>query len=123
MTSRIRIEAERHDRTRQPIEARLNAAHRQVNALMPSLLARTFAGKVVPHGLATHRCLSCSNESVRTNVREKLLKISDEIVARGHANLTRLTVPRPWFERPKTPGGLCPMATCGWQHSSACDTF
>ena len=68
---------------------------------MPSLLARTFAGKVVPHGPATHRCLSCSNESVRTNVREKLLKISDEIVARGHANLTRLTVPRPWFERPK----------------------
>ncbi len=37
---------------------------------------------------------------MRTNIPEKLLAISDEIVARGHANLTRLTVLKPWFERP-----------------------
>ena len=42
----------------------------------------------------------CSHESMRTNIPEKLLAISDEIVARGHANLTRLTVLKPWFERP-----------------------
>lgn len=37
---------------------------------------------------------------MRTNIPEKLLKISDEIAAQGHANLTRLTVLKQWFERP-----------------------
>jgi hypothetical protein len=37
---------------------------------------------------------------MRTNVPEKLLKIVEEIDARGDANLTRLAVLKKWFERP-----------------------
>jgi hypothetical protein len=35
-----------------------------------------------------------------TDIPEKLLKISDEIAARGNANLTRLTVLKKWFDDP-----------------------
>lgn len=35
---------------------------------------------------------------MRTDIPEKLLKISDEIAARGSANLTRLTVLKKWFD-------------------------
>ena len=38
---------------------------------------------------------------MRTSVPEKLLKIIDEIDAHGQANLTRLTVLKKWFARPK----------------------
>lgn len=37
---------------------------------------------------------------MRTNVPEKLLAITEEIDTRGHANLTRLTVLKKWFEEP-----------------------
>jgi hypothetical protein len=37
---------------------------------------------------------------MRTNIPEKLLKIIEEIETDGHANLTRLTVLKKWFERP-----------------------
>lgn len=38
---------------------------------------------------------------MRTSAPEKLLKVVDEIDAHGHASLTRLTVLKKWFERPK----------------------
>jgi len=38
---------------------------------------------------------------MRTSATEKLLKVVDEIDAQGHASLTRLTVLKKWFERPK----------------------
>jgi hypothetical protein len=38
--------------------------------------------------------------AMRTNIPEKLLKVIAEIEADGHANLTRLTVLKKWFERP-----------------------
>lgn len=38
---------------------------------------------------------------MRANIPEKLLKIVDEIDERGHANLTRLTVLKKWFDRPE----------------------
>jgi hypothetical protein len=38
---------------------------------------------------------------MRTNVPEQLLKIIDDIDAHGQANLTRLTVLKKWFARPK----------------------
>lgn len=37
---------------------------------------------------------------MRTSVPEKIIKIIDEIDAKGNANLTRLTVLKKWFERP-----------------------
>ncbi len=37
---------------------------------------------------------------MRSNVPEKLLAIVEEIDARGHASLTRLTVLKKWFENP-----------------------
>lgn len=37
---------------------------------------------------------------MRTSVPEKLIAVADEIQARGHANLTRLTVLKKWFEAP-----------------------
>lgn len=37
---------------------------------------------------------------MRTNIPEKLWMIVDEIDERGHANLTKLTVLKKWFERP-----------------------
>ena len=37
---------------------------------------------------------------MRTRVPEKLLAIVDEIDAQRHANLTRLTVLKKWFEHP-----------------------
>src|SRR5664280_2434584 len=36
--------------------------------------------------------------AMRTDIPEKLLKISDEIEAHGNANLTRLTVLKKWFD-------------------------
>jgi hypothetical protein len=38
---------------------------------------------------------------VRTNVPEKLLKVVEEIDEHGQADLTRLTVLKKWFERPR----------------------
>jgi len=38
---------------------------------------------------------------MRTNVPERILRIADEIEAHGNASLTRLTVLKKWFERPK----------------------
>jgi hypothetical protein len=38
---------------------------------------------------------------MRTNIPEKLLKIVEEIDAHGQADLTRLTVLKKWFERPR----------------------
>ena len=38
---------------------------------------------------------------MRTSVPEQLLKVVDEINTHGHASLTRLTVLKKWFERPK----------------------
>lgn len=38
---------------------------------------------------------------MRTNIPEKLLRIADEIASQGHANLTRLTVLKPWFAPPE----------------------
>ena len=38
---------------------------------------------------------------MRTSAPEKLLKVVDEIDAQGHASLTRLTLLKKWFERPK----------------------
>jgi hypothetical protein len=38
---------------------------------------------------------------MRTNIPEKLLQLSDDIRATGNAPLTRLTVLKPWFERPQ----------------------
>jgi len=38
---------------------------------------------------------------MRTSAPEKLLKVVDEIDEHGHASLTRLTVLKKWFERPK----------------------
>ena len=38
---------------------------------------------------------------MRTSTPEQLLKIVDEIDAKGQASLTRLTVLKKWFERPK----------------------
>ena len=37
---------------------------------------------------------------MRTNIPEKLLKISDDIAAQGNVSLTRLTVLKKWFEEP-----------------------
>ncbi len=37
---------------------------------------------------------------MRTNGPEKLLQIVEEIDAQGHANLTRLTILKKWFEHP-----------------------
>jgi len=37
---------------------------------------------------------------MRTNIPEKLLKISDDIAEHGNANLTRLIVLKKWFENP-----------------------
>ena len=37
---------------------------------------------------------------MRTNIPEKLLRITDEIDERGQANVTRLTVLKKWFDRP-----------------------
>lgn len=37
---------------------------------------------------------------MRTSVPEKIIKIIDEIDAKGNANLTRLTVLKKWFEHP-----------------------
>lgn len=37
---------------------------------------------------------------MRTSVPEKIIKIIDEIDAKGNANLTRLTVLKKWFEYP-----------------------
>jgi hypothetical protein len=42
----------------------------------------------------------CSNESMETDIPEKLLGVSDEIAAQGNVNLTRLTVLKQWFDRP-----------------------
>ena len=36
-----------------------------------------------------------------TNIRQKLLKIIEDIDAGGYANFTRLTVLKKWFERPE----------------------
>jgi len=44
---------------------------------------------------------------MRTDVPEKLLKIVDDIDAKGDVNLTRLTVLKKWFEKP---GRLAPFA-------------
>ena len=44
---------------------------------------------------------------MRTNIPEKLLKIADDIAARGDANLSRLTVLKKWFDQP---GRLPPFA-------------
>lgn len=52
---------------------------------------------------------------MRTNVPEKLLKIVEEIDARGEANLTRLAVLKKWFERP---GRLSAFAL--WVAARAC---
>ena len=38
---------------------------------------------------------------MRTSVPEKLLKLVDEIDTHGQTNLTRLTLLKKWFERPK----------------------
>lgn len=38
---------------------------------------------------------------MRTSVPEKLLRVVDEIDMHGHANLTRLTVLKKWFDRPE----------------------
>jgi len=38
---------------------------------------------------------------MRTNTPEKVLKIAADIEAQGQANLTRLTVLKKWFERPR----------------------
>ncbi|HTV42305.1 MAG TPA: hypothetical protein VMF08_17170 [Candidatus Sulfotelmatobacter sp.] len=38
---------------------------------------------------------------MRTNIPEKLLKITDDIDAHGSANLTRLAVLKKWFEKPE----------------------
>ncbi|MGA2177438.1 MAG: hypothetical protein ABSH38_20895 [Verrucomicrobiota bacterium] len=48
-----------------------------------------------------------NNSKGGTDIPEKLLKISAEIAARGHANLTRLTVLKKWFGHP---GRLPPFA-------------
>lgn len=53
--------------------------------------------------------------SARTNVPEKLLKIVEEIDARGEANLTRLAILKKWFERP---GRLSAFAL--WVAARAC---
>lgn len=37
---------------------------------------------------------------MRTNIPEKLIKITEEIEGKGQANLTRLTVMKKWFEHP-----------------------
>ena len=37
---------------------------------------------------------------MRTSAPEKIIKIIDEIDAKGNANLTRLTVLKKWFEHP-----------------------
>ncbi len=42
-----------------------------------------------------------SDQIMRTNIPEKLLKIVEEIDERGDANLTRLAVLKKWFERPE----------------------
>jgi len=44
------------------MEARLTAAQRQVATLKPSLLARAFAGKLVPH-----RANSAKSDQIRLN--------------------------------------------------------
>ena len=44
---------------------------------------------------------------MRTDIADKLLKISAEIASRGNANLTRLTVLKKWFGHP---GRLPPFA-------------
>ena len=49
-----------------------------------------------------------------TDVRQKLLKIADDIAERGNANLTRLTVLKKWFGHP---GRLPPFAI--WVASQA----
>jgi hypothetical protein len=74
---------------------RLAQARRQVAAPAPSPANSSRKTQW------TSRWKNFWNESMRTNIPEKLLKISDEIAARGNANLTRLTVLKPWFERPK----------------------
>ena len=47
---------------------------------------------------------------MRTDIAEKLLKISAEIASHGNANLTRLTVLKKWFGHP---GRLPPFAISG----------
>ncbi len=43
---------------------------------------------------------------MRTDIPERLLKITDEISAQGHANLTRLTILKKWFDRPARLAGF-----------------
>ena len=54
---------------------------------------------------------------MRTSAPEKIIKIIDEIDAKGNANLTRLTVLKKWFERP---GRLSAFGLWVAAHAASC---
>ena len=51
-------------------------------------------------GITKYRPDRSSGRTTQTNIAEKLQDIAAEIEERGHANLTRLTVLKKWFEAP-----------------------
>jgi hypothetical protein len=55
----------------------------------------------LPHPISTAipQAIAVQPQLAQSTVPEKLLRVVDEIDARGSANLTRLTVLKKWFER------------------------